>query len=98
MRYCFDIDGVLCSNTKGRYPKAVPLLKVILEINRLYDSGHTIILYTARGSTTGVNWRNFTIRQLKEWNVKYHKLVMDKPGADIYIDDKCMRVSEWLIK
>ena len=31
---------------------------------------------------------DFTERQLKEWNVKYHKLFLGKPAGDIYVDDK----------
>ena len=29
-----------------------------------------------------------TLRQLKKWNVKFNKLLITKPSADIYIDDK----------
>ena len=29
-----------------------------------------------------------TETQLKNWNVKYHKLFMGKPSGDLYIDDK----------
>ena len=96
MRYCFDIDGVICNDTKGDYTKATPNLGVISRIMKLHGRGHTIILYTARGSTTGIDWLLLTEKQLKEWNVKYDELVMGKPGADIYIDDKCISVSEWL--
>jgi len=96
MRYCFDIDGVICSDTKGDYTKAVPNRVTVSEINKLHRQGHTIILYTARGSTTGIDWLLLTEKQLKDWGVKYDKLVMGKPGADVYIDDKCTLVSEWL--
>ena len=95
MIYCFDIDGVLCSDTRGEYPKAVSDKVVISKLNSLYDAGNTIILYTARGSTTGIDWRELTEKQLKGWGVKYHNLIMGRPGADVYIDDKCIKVSEW---
>ena len=96
MRYCFDIDGVLCNDTKGDYTKAVPNHGIIRRIAKLHGRGHTIILYTARGATTGVDWLLLTEEQLKRWNVRYNELVMGKPGADVYIDDKCIKVSEWL--
>ncbi len=88
MIYCFDIDGTLCSNTFGEYEKAKPLFKRIEIVNNLYDDGHTIKLFTARGSTTKKDWRNLTESQLKEWGVKYTSLELGKPEADIYIDDK----------
>ena len=30
---------------------------MVAEVNWLYDAGHTIMLLTARGSTTGIDWR-----------------------------------------
>ena len=90
MIYCFDIDGTLCTNTDGDYEKAQPFYDVIEQVNRIYDEGHRIILYTARGSTTGIDWRQLTLDQLREWGVRYHELYMGKPTADIYIDDKAL--------
>jgi len=95
MIYCFDIDGTLCSNTDGDYSKAQPFYEVIAQVNRLYDEGHRILLYTARGATTGIDWREATKRQLEEWDVHYHALFMGKPTADIYIDDKALNFADW---
>jgi len=32
----------------------------------------------------------FTKKQLKKWNLKYHKLIFGKPSYDYFIDDKAM--------
>lgn len=96
--YCFDIDGTICTNTDGDYEQAIPFKEVIEKINRLYDMGHKIIFYTGRGSTTGIDWFDLTRKQLKDWQVKYHELIMGKPYADLYIDDKAINTSEWLAK
>ena len=93
--YCFDLDGTLCTNTEGSYTRAKPYPRRISRLNALYDRGHRIVICTARGSKTGINWRQLTRRQLAEWKVRYHTLQMGKPYADIYIDDKCLHVSEW---
>jgi len=93
--YCFDIDGTICTNTNGDYEHAVPFKEVIEKINALYDMGHKIVFYTGRGSTTGIDWYDFTRKQLKDWQVKYHELIMGKPYADLYIDDKGINTSEW---
>ena len=93
--YCFDIDGTICTNTDGDYENAQPFPQVIAKISRLYEAGHKIIIHTARGSTTGIDWLEFTEKQLREWNVKYHKLITGKPYADFYIDDKGIRATEF---
>ena len=50
MRYCVDIDGTICSLTVGRdYHKAMPWWDRIAVINKLYDEGHDITYFTARG-------------------------------------------------
>jgi hypothetical protein len=47
--YCFDIDGTICTNTDGEYASAKPFESRIDHINALYDSGHTISFFTAKG-------------------------------------------------
>ena len=98
MTYCFDIDGTLCTNTEGDYERAEPLVEVIARVNALYEGGHRILLMTARGSTTGIDWRAITENQLKIWGVKYHGLWLGKPTADMYVDDKAINVKDWMSK
>ena len=88
MNYCFDIDGTICTNTNGDYEKAKPFIDRIKIVNKLYIEGNKIIMLTARGSTTNLDWTELTKQQLKEWGVKYHELIFGKPEADIFIDDK----------
>jgi len=95
MRYCFDIDGTICTNTEGDYHLAQPLLERIKEINGLYHKGHTILFFTARGSTTGIDWREATQKQLKEWGALYHELYFGKPMYDIHIDDKSKNAEDF---
>ena len=93
--YCFDIDGTICTNTDGDYEQAMPFEDVIDKINQLYNAGHRIILYTARGYTTGIDWFDMTGKQLEVWKVRYHQLTMGKPYADLYIDDKGVQSKEF---
>ena len=88
MKYCFDIDGTICSNTNGHYDQAQPIYERINIINKLYDEGNQIIFFTARGTSTKIDWKELTEKQLKEWNVNFHKLIFGKPEADLFIDDK----------
>ena len=96
--YCFDIDGTICTNTDGNYERAVPFDEVIQKVNRLYDMGHKIIFFTSRGNTTGIDWRELTEKQLSTWQAKYHELIMGKPSADVFVDDKGIQPAEFLSK
>ena len=93
--YCFDIDGTLCTNTWGEYDKAEPIALMIAQVNALYDAGHSILLFTARGTTTNIDWRDLTEAQMKTWGVRYHELQLGKPQADYYIDDRGLSLDEW---
>ena len=57
MKYCFDIDGTICTNTDGDYESATPIENRINLINDLYEKENEIILFTARGSTTNIDWK-----------------------------------------
>lgn len=95
MTYCFDIDGTLCSNTDGAYADAEPFPDRIAHVNRLFDEGHRITLFTARGTTTGIDWRPLTEQQMRAWGVLYHELILGKPEADVFIDDKAAHSDDW---
>jgi|TARA_R110000796_G_scaffold24193_1_gene69091 hypothetical protein len=96
MRIFVDIDETICFYDGERnYPDAIPNMENITKINKLYDEGHKITYYTARGTTTGINWFNVTKNQLNSWECKYHKLsVGEKPHYDLLICDKTKRIEE----
>lgn len=102
-----DIDGTLCSITDSNYQIAKPFFDAIDKVNKLYDQGHNIIIYTARYmGRTGNNEKEayklgyeLTLSQLKSWDLKFHKLKMGKPSYDILIDDKSYNYdSNWIKK
>ena len=90
--WAVDIDGTICPETKGDYKKARPYLDVVNAINHRFDKGDKIIIFTARGTATGTDWREFTEKQLKSWGVKFHELIMGKPEADWFIDDRAFNI------
>jgi len=97
MIYCFDLDGTICTSVeKSQYEKALPDHAVVNEINNLYIRGDTIKIMTARGCVSGIDHTVLTKKQLKDWGVNYHELIMNtKPHADWFIDDKGIHISEW---
>ena len=97
MIYCFDIDGTICTLTHGNtYKDAEPFHEMVKSINTLYEDGHFIKMFTARGSVSGTDYTDLTIWQLGKWGVKYHELIMNKkPHYDLLIDDKAVNVEDW---
>jgi hypothetical protein len=95
-----DIDETIC-NTEGDkskardYTKSTPIQKNIKKANKLYEEGHTIIYWTARGTRSGECWFKNTHDQLLKWNVKFHELRMGKPAYDLLICDKVMNTEDW---
>lgn len=87
--FCFDIDGVIANLVPdGRYHLATPRPTTIETIRTLYATGCRIVLFTARGSATGLDWQGVTQQQMAAWGVPYHELRFGKPAAEYYIDDR----------
>ncbi len=94
--FCFDLDNTLCVTKGSNYLKSKPKKKLIKLVNELYNNGHTIKIFTARymgrnkDSIYLANKKAYkiTLKQINKWGLKYHKLMISKPSADIYIDDK----------
>ena len=87
MIYMVDIDGTICRSVRADYTTAVPLLNRIEKINSLFDQGHEVHYWTARGGRTGKDWSDLTKQQLADWGCKYTSLKMGKPSYDVWIDD-----------
>lgn len=93
--YAIDIDGTLCRTPGNEYEKAQPIAEAINAVNKLYDEGNRVKIFTGRGCLSGINWESLTVAQLKAWGVKYHELIMNKPHFDLLIDDKAINSVEW---
>jgi hypothetical protein len=95
--FVVDIDGVIAFlSPDNNYHLAKGNPAFIEKVNELYDKGNTIVLFTARGSKTGIDWRATTESQLQQWGVKYHELRLGKPFADFYVDDRLLSPVEFL--
>lgn len=94
MRYYIDLDNTLCRTIGNDYINSIPIHERIRYVNELKENGHEVTIWTARGQTTGTDYRELTLNQLNEWNVNYDNLLMGKPNYDVYIDDKSFNVDE----
>jgi histidinol phosphatase-like enzyme len=99
-----DIDGTIAvnrdalriANPSAEYEDTYPFHNRIQIINNLYDQGHTIVYWTARGASSGKDHTELTKKQLKEWGAKYHRLdIGNKPHFDMYICDKSYNSESW---
>ena len=107
MKYCFDLDNTLCLTNNADYQNSKPITNAIEKVNELYKKGNKIIIFTARGmGRTDGNitqaykmYFELTKKQLKEWQINYHKLYLGKPEYDILIDDKSYNYkNNWIKK
>ena len=99
MKYVVDVDGTICTQTTGRnYWDAVVWPERVAVINQLYDEGHTIVYFTARGmgrftgdpdaATKAADiLTDLTKEQLESWGCKFHDLSTGSKGK--YIKPAC---------
>jgi CMP-N-acetylneuraminic acid synthetase len=93
--FVFDIDGVIAQLApENDYRRAQPQDEIIAIVRELHRRGNRIILNTARGFVTGIDWKDFTQQQLAAWDVPYHELYFGKPAGDYYVDDRMIALSE----
>jgi hypothetical protein len=92
----FDIDNTIAITKGNKYSVARPILSKIKIINKLYENGHIIKIFTSRymgkhKENTNLIKRIYykkTYRQLKKWGLKFNELIFGKPIFDYFIDDK----------
>jgi hypothetical protein len=94
--YCIDLDNTICKTNGTDYKNSEPIPEAVAKVNALYDEGHTIKIFTGRGSNSGNDWRALTVSQLFKWGIKYHTLLLTKPTCDFIIDDKAINAKEWM--
>jgi len=89
MKYLVDIDNTICTqDADNNYYNAKPFPHRIYILNKLFDEGHEIHYWTARGSSSGKDWADLTKAQLESWGCKYTTVSVGKPSYDVWIDDK----------
>lgn len=101
--FVIDIDDTICYTYNRDFNNSEPNRKVINKINKLYQEGWKIILYTARGDNScktleekELKYKIITKNWLKKNNVQYNELVFGKMNADYYVDDKNMSIDEFI--
>ena len=95
MKYIIDIDNTICYNKGSDYVNSTPDIARIALVNQLYDDGHEIHYYTARGGNSGQDWSELTRKQLTEWGCRFHSLNLGKPVYDVWVDDRAINAKDF---
>jgi hypothetical protein len=89
-----DIDNTIFKTDGTNYSSSTPIIENIQKVNNMYDDGHIIVMWTARGTLSNKCFFELTHEQLIQFGVKFHELRMGKPAYDLFIDDKSIN-SMW---
>jgi mannose-6-phosphate isomerase-like protein (cupin superfamily) len=92
VKYFIDLDNTLCITNNGDYNNSTPIIERIDYVNNLKNNGNHITIWTARGTKSGICYKDLTLKQLENWNVNYDNILFGKPDYDIYFDDKSFNI------
>lgn len=105
MRIVVDLDGTICPvrNEGEKYAELLPHPGAVEKLKELRNNGHYIIIQTARNMATcqsnvGKVMKNIgliTLEWLQKHNIEYDEIFFGKPNADLYIDDRALRYTDW---
>ena len=98
-----DVDDTICITTNRDYTNSLPVLSVIAKMHEAREKGWRIILHTARGQgRSGGNIelvRDEVMAELasfcEKFDVPYDEIIIGKPWAAMYVDDKALRPEEF---
>ena len=98
-----DVDDTICVTTNRDYANSLPVRPVIDKLREAREKGWRIILHTARGQgRSGGNIelvRDEVMAELasfcEKYDVPYDEIIIGKPWAAMYVDDKALRPEEF---
>ena len=93
-----DFDDTLCSRSSKQ-----PIQGAVEALKQLKSEGYTILISSSRMNPE--LWGDlvkFREKEIADWmnqySIPYDKIVLYKPSADVYIDDKALRFEgDWKI-
>jgi capsule biosynthesis phosphatase len=102
----FDVDDTILTTINRDYENSQPKMEVVVGIRAMKKAGWTIILNTARGMGRS-NGNIESVRQevieeienfCTKYDVPYDTIMIGKPWAAYYVDDKAMTPSQFAAK
>ena len=102
----FDVDDTVLTTKNRDYENSQPKMEVITGMRAMKEAGWTIILHTARGMGRS-NGNIESVRQevieeiekfCTKYDVPYDTIMIGKPWAAYYVDDKAMTPGQFAAK
>ena len=87
-----DLDGVISSEERTfERSLARPLPGAVDAMRRLRAKGHRLVVYSGR------SWAELAMTEdwLRRYKVPYDSILLGKPVADMWVDDRAIRFVDW---
>ncbi len=102
----FDVDETVLTTVNRDYENSQPIMPVVEGMRALKAAGWYIILFTARGQGRSDGnieaVREEVTREItsccEKFDIPYDQLLLGKPFAAYYCDDKALRPEEFAAK
>ena len=92
MLVALDFDGVI-HNPDDRLPSyrmGRPVEGAVDAVAELIGQGHTVVVHTVRNDADG-----HVSKWLRYFGIRHHGVTNIKPNADVFVDDKAIRFTDW---
>ena len=101
---CVDVDDTICHTVNRDYANTVPIEPMVARLREAHALGYHIVLHTARGQgrsngawqTVEDEVRGEVAGFCERFAIPFDAIVLGKPWARWYIDDKAIRPDEFL--
>lgn len=95
LRICLDFDGTLHdpTNRKAGYKMGQPVEGAVEACWQLAGDGHLLMVHTARAQID--EYVQHVVDWLTYFKFPVMPVVVFKPIADVYVDDKALRFTYW---
>lgn len=102
-----DLDDTISKTHKGDYDNSVPINSVVSKLREYKSVGYDIVIYSSRNMRTynnnigeiNVHTLPKILNFLHKYDIPYDQIILGKPWAGFdgfYVDDKCIRPSEFV--
>jgi len=101
---CVDVDDTICHTINRDYANSVPIEPMVARLREARARGYHIVLHTARGQGRSDGaWQSVADEVRAEvttfcqrFAIPFDAIVLGKPWARWYVDDKAIRPDEFL--
>lgn len=102
-----DLDDTISKTYKGDYDNSIPIIPVVEKIREYKSIGYDIVIYSSRNMRTynnnigeiNVHTLPKILNFLHKYDIPHDQIILGKPWAGFdgfYVDDKCIRPSEFV--